>query len=247
MGRQFLLEDTGGKDRILVFATEENIQLLAKMEWVFADGTFKASPKIFGQIYIIMGCLKKNAEYKEYIPLVFGLLPNKQKKSYVRFLEILKKHAPQPMQIKTASMDFEVGEINAWKEVFPSISIHLCNFHFNQNIFKPIVRVGLKTAYQKKVQHRGVQREGKLKRYVQAIYGLSFVPLDKIQEAWATILDEAPDLGVKDGKKLEEFLNYITSTYMSNANYPLEMWNNWAKFEHRTNNPNEGFNSSLKA
>ena len=138
------------------------------MPWLFADGTFKLCPEIFGQLYVITGCLKKETEYKEYIPLVFGLLPNKQKKTYMRFLEILKKHASN-MQVQSASMDFEIGEVNAWKEVFPTVRIHLCNFHLNQNLFKGIVKFGLKTTYQKKVYHRGVQHSSKLKTFVQAI------------------------------------------------------------------------------
>ena len=33
---------------------------------------------------------------------------------------------------------------------------------------------------------------------------------------------------------------------MTNQNYPHEMWNNWAKYEFRTNNASEAFNSKLR-
>ena len=33
---------------------------------------------------------------------------------------------------------------------------------------------------------------------------------------------------------------------MTNQNYPHETWNNWAKYEFRTNNASEAFNSKLR-
>ena len=50
-GEAFLLHDTGnGDDRILVFATNENIQLLAESQSWFMDSTFKTSPELFFQV-----------------------------------------------------------------------------------------------------------------------------------------------------------------------------------------------------
>ena len=70
----FLLHGTGnGDDRILVFATIENIQLLAESQWWFMDGTFKTSPELFFQVYTIHNCTANRV-----LPCVYALLPNKQ-------------------------------------------------------------------------------------------------------------------------------------------------------------------------
>ena len=54
-GTQFLLFDSGAGDenRILIFSTQEAIQLLATNDHWFMDGTFKLCPEIRYQIYTI--------------------------------------------------------------------------------------------------------------------------------------------------------------------------------------------------
>lgn len=53
-GRQFLLNDIQPvENRILVFATEKKLDLLAKSDHWFADGTFKSCPSLFAQVYTI--------------------------------------------------------------------------------------------------------------------------------------------------------------------------------------------------
>ena len=55
---QFLLYDKrrssyGG--RLLIFAPEEQLKVLLQSDVLFADGTFKVSPKLFEQLYVIHG------------------------------------------------------------------------------------------------------------------------------------------------------------------------------------------------
>lgn len=54
-GEMFLLHDSGGQDseRFLVYATQENLNLLAECKHWLADGTFKCVPSIFLQMYTI--------------------------------------------------------------------------------------------------------------------------------------------------------------------------------------------------
>ncbi|KAJ8680978.1 hypothetical protein QAD02_016765 [Eretmocerus hayati] len=55
-GENFLIHDSGAGDgRILVFATRRNLELLARSPLWFFDGTFEASPRIFVQIFTILG------------------------------------------------------------------------------------------------------------------------------------------------------------------------------------------------
>ncbi|KAE9529589.1 hypothetical protein AGLY_011685 [Aphis glycines] len=72
-GRQFLINDIEPvENRILVFATEKNLDLLAKSDHWFADGTFKSCPPLFAQVYTIH-VIKNNL----VIPVVFSLIPDK--------------------------------------------------------------------------------------------------------------------------------------------------------------------------
>ena len=42
-----------GKDRVIVFATVRQLQLLFKSETVFMDGTFSATPVGFEQVFLM--------------------------------------------------------------------------------------------------------------------------------------------------------------------------------------------------
>jgi hypothetical protein len=74
-GENFLLEDVrdaGGKHRIFIFGTNENVKVLMNNRNWFMDGTFKVSPKIFYQLYTIHCLVDGNV-----IPCLYVLLPNK--------------------------------------------------------------------------------------------------------------------------------------------------------------------------
>ena len=74
------LEEENGEEMFLMFATALNLYYLSKADVWYGDGTFKACPKLFYQLYTI------HAEvHGQILPLVFSLLPSKSKKCY-RFM-----------------------------------------------------------------------------------------------------------------------------------------------------------------
>ena len=80
-GAQSLLFDCGAGDenRILIFSRQEAIQLLARNEHWFMDGTFKLCPQIFYQIYTIHALINN-----QIFPYLSALLPNKKENIYTR-------------------------------------------------------------------------------------------------------------------------------------------------------------------
>ncbi|KAL3685756.1 hypothetical protein R1sor_003778 [Riccia sorocarpa] len=96
---------TGGeRNRILVLATGRNLELLYQYRHWMADGTFKSAPQHFVQIRTIH-IVKSDV----VIPLVYALLPNKQKESYVRVLRILKER--HSMHLEEDSVHTGVAEM----------------------------------------------------------------------------------------------------------------------------------------
>ena len=62
-GRPFLIHDSGEGvvNRIVVYATEESLRLLAVARTWFIDGNFSMAPLIFKQLYIIRAPLGNSA------------------------------------------------------------------------------------------------------------------------------------------------------------------------------------------
>lgn len=89
--------------------TEQNLLCLTSCKNVLADGTFEYAP-----------------EYFLYLPLVYFFLKNKLKNTYIsvgRFLIGQCEKLSLVLRIETLHLDFEIGPIEATKEVFPAVQI----------------------------------------------------------------------------------------------------------------------------
>ena len=75
-----------GDDRIIIFSSDEQINILQFTHHFLADGTFKVVPEMFYQLYII------HEKYRDHvIPVTHALLRRKDTGTYRRLInEILK-------------------------------------------------------------------------------------------------------------------------------------------------------------
>ena len=76
-GEQFQLIDEGEKNRMLVFATQTNLEHLCNARTIYADGTFYTCPGLFFQLYT-WHCFIDGQMY----PLMFAFLPGKYEETY---------------------------------------------------------------------------------------------------------------------------------------------------------------------
>ena len=89
-GAPFYSYDTQQKrNRMLLFGTAENLQLLRNDRDWFADGTFKPCPRAFHQIFNLYSLSNGRGA-----PLVFGLLPNETRATYNEVLDTLLRLKP---------------------------------------------------------------------------------------------------------------------------------------------------------
>ena len=129
-GVQFLQWDSGDNERILIFATDEKLNLLEHNNNWFMDGTFDTVPHIYAQLLTIHARVQGAV-----IPCVYAFLPNKTQHTYVTlFRELINING----NLRPASVliDFELGIKNALVAVFPAVSVNGCFFHFTQNIWR---------------------------------------------------------------------------------------------------------------
>ena len=63
-----------------------NLRVLAQSSWAFMDGTFKATPRIYAQLYSIHGLY-----HEHFVPLVYALLSDTQRSSYHELFDIVQR------------------------------------------------------------------------------------------------------------------------------------------------------------
>ena len=105
-GESFLIaEDKDGDDKLIIFGTDKNIELLCESDAIYVDGTFQTCPKLFYQIFI-MHAFKHGKQY----PLIYAFLPNKQRCTYERAMNLVRQKA-DVLQL-TLNPQTVVGDLN---------------------------------------------------------------------------------------------------------------------------------------
>ncbi|CAF1254519.1 unnamed protein product [Rotaria sordida] len=102
------------RERLLLFASDVQLDLLFNSSTIYMDGTYKKAPDHFTQIYII-----HVVHFDICVPCVFGLLLNKKASTYKVIFNELKNAALQKGSVfspKVIMTDFEPGAISAVKD-----------------------------------------------------------------------------------------------------------------------------------
>ncbi len=131
----FLLHDSGAEDvdRIFIFATNSNIDILRGCDVILADATFKVAPHLYCQLWVIYGLYRNTV-----LPLVYCLMPTKSQQMYSKCLDVVQQFDIAP---STVIIDFEKAEENSCRALFLQSNVHGCFFHFAQAIWRNIQKI----------------------------------------------------------------------------------------------------------
>ena len=151
-----MLYDSGaesGNQRIVIFGTQANVELLSSVTIWLADGTFKTVPSLFYQLYVING-LKGglNLIFTGHIfPSLYVLLANRTQETDANMWN--KVHDLCPTAFPThLIVDFEIASINAFSQYFLTTKVQGCFFHPCQNIWRKVQKLGLAARYMQDVE-----------------------------------------------------------------------------------------------
>lgn len=176
-GDDFLLFDSGPTDdRMLIFSTQQNLNVLDSCQNVFMDGTFKTVPVIFDQLYTIQGL--KNGFF---LPLIFGLLPNRKEETYLKFVKIIKALVPFS-NLHSITTDFEPTMIKAVRTEFDSVNLYGSFFNLGHCLYKKVCAFDLKEKY---------NTDAHFSLSIRMLLALAFVPTELVYDVFGALVDEA--------------------------------------------------------
>ena len=200
--RPFLIHDSGpdSRDRIVVFASQRSLQLLARSHTWFMYGTFSVAPSIFTQLYVIRAPIGTSA-----VSCVYALLSGKQQSMYEELLQaVLTKCEeydlyPDPTTVIT---DFEKAALQAVTSVLGDhVSTQGCFYHLTQSTWRKVQELGLTNLY---------RESGDVRSFVGMMDGLAFLPMDRVSDGMQFLRENIPD---QPG--LDDLLSYFDSTYVT--------------------------------
>jgi hypothetical protein len=140
----FLIYDSGPTDprRMLIFATNEGLKLLAASDDWYMDGTFKTCPPPFYQLYTIRAKFEGGTA-----TCVYALMAGKTTNEYDQmFTAVLERCMDLELDLlpRRVHLDFEHGPISAAQNIFGGgITIVLCFFHLKQSVWRKVQSLGL--------------------------------------------------------------------------------------------------------
>ena len=243
-GENFLAFDSGKDDqRILMFTSAGNIEALQASNNWYCDGTFKASPKIFYQLFIIHGDVAG-----PILPLVYFLMPNRTGASYDRALAALSALNGN-LRPATIMSDFEQASITSFRAQFPNTVQRGCFFHFSQCIWRKIQDTP--ELLQKYTE------DSEFCLGMKQFPALAFVPLADADKVYEDLLD-SPFVTANE-ELLVSFLRYFERTWVGdldrrghrrNPSFALGNWNCYDSVMNelaKTNNAVEGFHRGFSS
>ena len=227
---------------MLIFASNQAIQLLARSEDWFGDGTFKVCPGIFFQLYTIHARVNQRI-----IPCVYTLLPNKTRQTYERFIhEVSNRVLAVGNPPLTFLADFEIVAINAVTAVFPETKITCCFFHLTSNIWKRIQAFGLQEQY---------KADPEFSLHLRMVAAVAFAPPDDVIDVFERLCEVIRNTYQDDADRILDYFedNYI-GRFRRNAPravplFPIQRWNMFHRTHQelpRTNNHIEGWHQRFQ-
>ncbi|KAG0420600.1 hypothetical protein EQH57_0078 [Dictyocoela roeselum] len=199
---------------------------------IYMDGTFKASPNEFYQLYII------HAEFDgQCFPILYCFLQNKTEETYNYLFSTIKEILSQrniSFNPSIVQIDFEYAAFNAIRAVFPIASVKGCFFHFGQAVWRKVVDLHLKTMYNESSNFR---------ECVGMITALALIPLDDIDRGWSIIKSSL----LYNSGQIDALFAYVENVWLLDTRplFSREIWSQHGVFRGRTNNYAEGLHSRI--
>ncbi|CAF4286796.1 unnamed protein product, partial [Rotaria sordida] len=112
--KRFLLMDyylKRAKERVVIFSSDQQLNLLFSSDVIFIDGTFSTAPENFDQVFLI-----HIQQFNQGLLVVFGLLPNRRTTTYMDLFKRLKEEAiaiNKVFEPKQVVSDFESALVSA--------------------------------------------------------------------------------------------------------------------------------------
>jgi MULE transposase domain len=232
---QFLLH-TSMDGKLLVFCADTELQTLYNSPYVVCDGTFEMAPDSAYQLYTIHGYYGD-----EGMPLVWALLPNKGKSTYVDMFQAIRyalvnKYGDVGGQ-RSFIVDFELAAIDAIATVFPQATVKGCTFHFRQALMRHVADEGLRPAYN--ANDPPVVRD-----WIRQLMGMTLLPVVFIPRAWESLRCPPVVTDPELHAKMVAFSGYFDWTWMTGSFAP-QLWSHFDNIGPRTTNLAEGWHNQL--
>lgn len=233
LSKRFLILEDGNREKIVILCSRKMINLIkqARSLSYYGDGTFKACPRPFSQLYIIHLDVHSDEKSINIYPVVYAFLPNKRQETYKRLFKLINNKLG--VHIKNFKCDYETAQINAIKKIYKGVKVTGCFQHYNKAIWKKAKEYNLlKKTTNNKMEFRSQRRFIRLCSY------FVLLPSKFMTQAWHDIVATAPD-----SENMCKFVKYFEGQWIRMDHNLISC----AEDIHRTTNSCEGYHHKINS
>ncbi|XP_015122933.1 uncharacterized protein LOC107045255 [Diachasma alloeum] len=167
------------------------------------------------------------------IPISWACMTEKSEEAYVQVFRYFKTQLAPQIQPTTIHMDFEIGEENAIRRIYPGVTVVHCFFHYIQALFRNL-KSKLGQARRNSIYHWGLAQT-----FVRKLMALALLRAEDIRASYAWLKhNTARDILHFFAPFLEYYENWWLDRVRS------ERFSVYGK-RHRTNNSIEAYHRVL--
>jgi hypothetical protein len=173
-GERFLLKDIKEFDqinkkdmRLTIFGSDTMLKILCEGSLITSDGTFDFAADHFFQVYILMSYFRH-----KMFPCVYTLMNCKTQVAYERMLNEIRLaclNIQLSLNPKIVMTDFEAAAIGAYKNIWKTLQMLGCFFHYGNCLYKNLCDNGMRKDY--------LENE-ELRNWFRRLVALALVPFN---------------------------------------------------------------------
>ena len=123
--------------RHLMFASSHQLAVLCRAKSWFIDGTFKLCRQPFSQL-LTVNAFVRSGDCVKQVPLVFVIMSRRKKRDYKEVFRALCDVLPVAPVVSKITLDFEKAMWSTLPEIFPTVRLHGCSFHWTQALWRKV-------------------------------------------------------------------------------------------------------------
>uniref|UniRef100_A0A914ELH9 MULE transposase domain-containing protein n=1 Tax=Acrobeloides nanus TaxID=290746 RepID=A0A914ELH9_9BILA len=236
-----------GKERIIVLGTKTNLKRLRGCELGAADITYEKALNLFTKLMTVHGRFQG-----KFIPLAFVLL---HKDPNQAIYEEIYTMLPRMNNLQAFVVDYDLAQINALKNLYPTIWLIGCLFHLIQAVMKHMIKLGWKPTKSEKFKNPAFAA---VNFQIDRFFYLGFCRVDDVESTFLSLIEDLKTGKIASEASITTFSAYMKATWIGETTatsykaprYDHSLWNSHAsttRFGVRANNAVEAWNLQLQS
>ena len=194
--------------RQIVFAAEQQLQLLCHAKVWYADAIFLIVKQPFAQLFSLHAFVK-HGDCTKQLPLLFVLMSGRKTQDYKDVLRAVVALLPSEPCVKRVVIDFERAMWKGFVSVMAEVELNGCAFYWSQAVWRKVQEYGLQQLCMK---------DTRTLMYIKILIALSFLPAQHIPAVFRNL---AQDAGSEPLCRLVEFVRH---TWLESTIWPPAAW-----------------------